>query len=189
MQGASRPLLPKEAPCAHDGEHESPAFVSPEIRVTNRPPKVVSRPGPSPAEGGFRYAVVAEDPDGDAPLRVELDGAPGGMQIGSHSGEIRWRPGADQSGAHRVRVVVDDLRGGRVVHAFDVEVAGEDGNKATWQVEAGWPASLIDVGRSLRTAGMTLPLKMSAEWAYRPDMEMPRLECDPQIARRFLDEP
>lgn len=70
---------------------------------------------------------------------------------------------------------------------IDVEVAGEDGNKSTWQVEAGWPASLIDIGwskdtlkigdrvevtgnpannpahrilmgRSLRTAGMTLPL-------------------------------
>ena len=60
----------------------------------------------------------------DAPLRFELETAPQGMRIGAQSGEIRWTPAVDQTGLHPVRVVVDDLKGGRVSHAFEVEVGG-----------------------------------------------------------------
>lgn len=107
---------------ADDGNDRSEPFVSPEIRVTNRPPKVVSRPAASPSGGAFRYAVEAEDPDGDAPLRFSLEEAPSGMTIAAHSGEIRWLPREGQSGRHRVRVVVDDMAGGRASHTFDVDV-------------------------------------------------------------------
>jgi hypothetical protein len=109
---------------ASDGESLSEPFHSPDIRITNRPPRVVSRPGASSSGGGFAYTVVAEDPDGDTPLRFELEDAPEGMQIGAHDGEIHWTPRPDQAGRHQIRVVVDDLRGGRVSHVFDVDVGG-----------------------------------------------------------------
>lgn len=108
---------------ANDGEDESEPFESPEIRVINRPPHVVSKPGPS-SGGGFAYEVVAEDPDGDAPLHFELEDAPAGMTIGAHSGRIHWQPRTGQAGQHEIRVIVDDLRGGRVAHVFDVDVGG-----------------------------------------------------------------
>jgi len=107
---------------ASDGESLSEPFHSPDIRITNRPPKVVSRPGTSSPGKGFAYTVVAEDPDGDTPLRFELEDAPDGMEIEAHSGKIHWTPREGQAGRHQIRVVVDDLRGGRVSHVFDVEV-------------------------------------------------------------------
>lgn len=110
---------------ASDGDGSSEPFRSTGIRVTNRPPRVVSRPGARSTSSGFRYRVVAEDPDGDAPLRFELEQAPEGMEIGANSGEIRWLPRPDQGGRHRVRVVVDDRMGGRASHAFDVDVGGD----------------------------------------------------------------
>jgi hypothetical protein len=109
---------------ADDGDDLSEPFRSPEIRVTNRPPTVVSRPGPSRAGQAFTYRVVAEDPDGDTPLRFLLEGAPDGMKIGGHDVEVRWQPRPDQAGVHEVRVVVDDMKGGRVAHVFEVSVGG-----------------------------------------------------------------
>lgn len=32
------------------------------------------------------------------------------------------------------------------------------------------------------------PLSITTEWAYRPELEIPELECDPEVAERFLDE-
>lgn len=107
---------------ADDGTDLSDAFASPPIRVVNRPPRVVSQPGPSTPGEAFHYVVRAEDPDGDAPLHFELEEAPRGMKIDASTGEILWTPGPDQAGTHPVKVVVDDNNGGRVAHAFDVQV-------------------------------------------------------------------
>jgi hypothetical protein len=109
---------------ASDGTHESEPLESPPIRVVNRPPRVVSRPGASIPEVGFRYLVQAEDPDGDDSLRFELDLAPDGMQIDAVSGEVTWKPRSGQAGTHPVRIVVDDQKGGRIAHAFEVQVGG-----------------------------------------------------------------
>lgn len=109
---------------AHDGKGAGEALASPPIQVVNLPPRVVSRPGPSAPHQGFRYQVEAEDPDGDGPLRFELEDAPDGMQIDAASGEVTWTPWPDQGGTHRVRVVVDDQHGGRIEHAFEVAVGG-----------------------------------------------------------------
>lgn len=35
---------------------------------------------------------------------------------------------------------------------------------------------------------LTEPFTQSADWAFRPDIEIPRLECDSGIARRFLED-
>ncbi|MFQ5416289.1 MAG: hypothetical protein ACE5FL_04475 [Myxococcota bacterium] len=109
---------------AGDGNASGEALASPPLEIVNRAPRVTSRPGPSALGGGFFYRVTAEDPDGDEPLRFELDGAPAGMVIGPISGEITWRPAPSQAGRHTVRVIIDDLKGGRVAHAFEVDVAG-----------------------------------------------------------------
>jgi hypothetical protein len=113
---------------ASDGAEDSVPLVSPEIRIVNSPPQVSSRPAPASAGSGFRYRVEATDPDGDAPLGFELEQAPSGMKIGAN-GEISWMPSAEQSGVHRIRVVVDDRNGGRTSHAFEVRV-GEVGPPA-----------------------------------------------------------
>jgi hypothetical protein len=35
---------------------------------------------------------------------------------------------------------------------------------------------------------LKLPITGSVDWAFRPDIELPRLPCDPENARRFLEE-
>lgn len=105
-----------------DGRDEGEPFLSPDVRVANRPPAFVSTPVRSFPGGEFSYTVKAQDPDGDSPLRYELDEAPEGMEIGTHSGKVTWRPAPGQTGTHRIRVIVDDDHGGRVAHAFDLAV-------------------------------------------------------------------
>jgi hypothetical protein len=109
---------------AHDGFDTSEPLFAPEFQVVNRPPRVVSTPSRSLPGGGFHYRVEAEDPDGDKQLRFELEDPPVGMKIGALSGEIDWRPNQDQTGHYTVRVIVNDLKGGRIAHAFDLNVAG-----------------------------------------------------------------
>ena len=113
---------------AEDAFSEGESMLSPELRVMNRPPQVVSRPAAAVA-GRFRYQIDVTDPDGDT-IVYELEDAPDGMQIQPGSGEIAWRPAADQHGQHTVRVVVDDLRGGRIAHDFQLEVAGPPAARA-----------------------------------------------------------
>ena len=109
---------------AHDGSADSEPLTSPEITITNLPPVVTSYPKGSARDRGFRYQLVAEDPDGDASLRFELADAPDGMEIDADSGEVTWTPRPEQAGTHVVHVVVDDGNGGRVDHAFEVAVGG-----------------------------------------------------------------
>ena len=109
---------------AYDGHDVSEPLAAPEFQVVNRPPRVVSTPGRSLPGGGFHYRVEAEDPDGDRQLRFELEDPPAGMKIGAVSGEIDWRPTHDQTGHYTVRVIVNDLKGGRIAHSFDLNVAG-----------------------------------------------------------------
>jgi len=109
---------------ADDGHDVSEPLAAPEFQVVNRPPRVVSVPSGSLPGGGFHYRVEAEDPDGDSQLRFELEDPPPGMKIDAASGEIDWRPSDDQTGHYTVRVIVNDLKGGRITHAFDLNVAG-----------------------------------------------------------------
>jgi hypothetical protein len=107
-----------------DGSDEGNSLSSPPITVVNRPPQIVSQPGAINSTNGFRDQVEAEDPDGDAPLLFVLEDAPTGMEIDIASRMISWNPGPDQSGTHRVRVLVDDQKGGLVAHTFEIRVAG-----------------------------------------------------------------
>lgn len=111
---------------ATDGYARSNELVSEPIRVENSPPKIVSSPANLGADGVYRYAVKAEDPDGDRRLRFRLDEAPPGMTIDPISGTLTWTPGADAIGAHTVTVVVDDLQGGVGSQRFSVVIAEEE---------------------------------------------------------------
>ena len=103
---------------ADDGYAKSEPFPSPPLRVVNRPPHVLSRPGSS-ERGRFHYRVEVDDPDGDSVL-YSLSEAPEGMQIDSESGVIEWTLPTRQAGPYAVRVLVDDQRGGKVAHSFNL---------------------------------------------------------------------
>jgi hypothetical protein len=125
---------------ASDGTDTGSSWISPELVVGNTPPEVVSQPTPPGEDGVFRYAVRAEDPDGDRVLRFRLGAAPEGMSVDPRRGLVEWTPSAEQAGRHRVEVVVADAQGGETVHAFDLvadppaatgaDAAQADGNAA-----------------------------------------------------------
>jgi hypothetical protein len=105
-----------------DEDDESEVFETPLYTIANSPPRVDSQPGEASTDGTFRYQVQATDPDGDRHLQFHLENEPEGMKVDSTRGSISWTPGPDQSGSHQVSVIVDDLRGGRTRHTFEVNV-------------------------------------------------------------------
>jgi hypothetical protein len=122
---------------ASDGESESTPLESAIMRVGNSPPEILSTPPPMDPSGVFRYRVQASDRDGDRGLLYQLGEAPEGMAIDSGSGELSWTPARDQTGRHKVEIVVDDRRGGHTTQIFHVSVAVSE---ATQEQEPG-PAS------------------------------------------------
>jgi hypothetical protein len=90
--------------------------------VANAAPAITSQPPASMAGGVYRYMVEATDPEGDAPLRYELLQSPDGMRIDPYSGELQWRPSANQAGKHTVEIAVSDNRGGRSTQLFDLPI-------------------------------------------------------------------
>lgn len=110
-----------------DEDDESEPTETPLLTIANSPPRVVSRPGEPSRDGVFRYQVEASDPDGDRNLQFHLEGAPPGMTIDHLRGAVVWAPGSDQAGHYQVAVIVDDLRGGKTRHVFEVDVAPPPG--------------------------------------------------------------
>ena len=102
------------------GDEEGSTVRSPELRIANSPPKIVSQPGGAMADGSFRYEVKAVDPDGDTALRFRLDHGPDGMTIDPILGVITWRPKDAQVGHHDAEVVVSDGRGGESHQKFEL---------------------------------------------------------------------
>jgi len=112
---------------ATDGNNESRPEESADIIVGSAHPEIVSAPPGMTEEGVFRYAVEARDPDGDRNLRYRLAEAPEGMKIDEVLGEVEWRPAPDQSGLHKVSIVVRDSSRLETTQSFEVTVtkAGE----------------------------------------------------------------
>ncbi|MBI4904345.1 MAG: M36 family metallopeptidase [Acidobacteria bacterium] len=85
----------------------------------NRAPQLTAQPAPV---GGFRhtlsYRVEASDPDGD-PVRFQLLEGPDGMTVDPETGDVLWEAGFV---GKPVRIAITDGRGGRLVHAFDLQV-------------------------------------------------------------------
>jgi hypothetical protein len=105
---------------ASDGRVSSGPARSGEVEVGNSPPTIVSVPPRVDARGQFRYAIRAEDPDGDRRFRFSLRQAPKGMQIDDVSGIVRWEPNADQAGRHAVEIVVTDEGGAESSQSFSL---------------------------------------------------------------------
>jgi hypothetical protein len=111
---------------AHDGEESSEPLRSAPFTVVNAPPQITSTPGAFDEDGTFRYAILADDPDGDHILRYQLVEGPDGMEIDVVSGELTWTPTPDQAGSHPVTVEVGDRKGGVTAQSFDIRVEFEE---------------------------------------------------------------
>ncbi|MEN8183430.1 MAG: hypothetical protein ABFS46_12945, partial [Myxococcota bacterium] len=105
---------------ATDGDVRSEALVSPTVRVANGAPRIVSSPPGGLADGEFVYQLEAEDPDGDRTLRFRLLEGPPGMRVDPVLGEVRWKPSADQVGAHPVDLAVADPQGASTAQRFEI---------------------------------------------------------------------
>lgn len=81
------------------------------VSKPNHPPQIVSTPVLSASVGSvYQYQVIATDIDGDALTYSLLEGPPG-LSI-AKSGKISWAVLLTATGSNRVRVRVDDNRGG-----------------------------------------------------------------------------
>jgi len=90
--------------------------------VGNQPPSIVSTPIHSAKVGReYRYALIAQDPNGDT-LTYSLTTAPSGMTIAAN-GAIAWTPGT--TGAFPVRVRVADAQAW-VEQAWTITVLAAD---------------------------------------------------------------
>lgn len=127
---------------ANDGDADSNAIESPELKVANASPVIRSSPPPFEGDGSYRYTVEVVDPDGDRSLRYRLAHGPDGMTIDAVGGVIQWKPTAKSTGKHTVEVVVDDLQGGSVSQIFELTVALKDVPAA--DAKAAPPASASD---------------------------------------------
>ena len=86
---------------------------------------VISQPGAPGPDGVFRYRVSAEDFDRDRPLRFSLEDGPEGMTVDGRRGLVEWTPNAEQSGRHRIEIVVHDSQGASGRQIFEL-VVGDD---------------------------------------------------------------
>jgi len=94
------------------------------VRAANNAPAITSQPPTTGTPGrGYRYDVLANDPDGE-PLTYQLLAAPAGMLIDG-VGRIFWVPTAAQLGDNAVQVRVSDPRGGEAIQQFNVTVAAD----------------------------------------------------------------
>jgi hypothetical protein len=107
---------------ASDGVAESEPIRSQRFEVANAPPRITSSPGGFDREGGFRYPLVAEDPDDGRHLRYHLREGPAGMRISTGSGLVTWKPRQHQAGSHSVVLEVEDMLGAKATQSFVLQV-------------------------------------------------------------------
>jgi hypothetical protein len=140
----------------------------------NRPPQIVSSPGPLTGTGQtYIYNVRALDPDGDK-LTYELLRGPAGMAIDAVTGRLSWTPAADPKTATGVIIQVRDEAGAAEVQAFELggSVPGTQPN-LTGAPVGGYP-SLFE----RRTLVYTNAVRMAPQ-QYR-DKYMPGSTPDPR---------
>lgn len=90
-----------------DDEQEGQAVNSLAAVIQNRPPAITSFPPAGLDNGRFRYAVTAEDPDGDK-LTYALEQPPDGMTVDAATGVVEWDASAVAAGDFQVRLTVSD---------------------------------------------------------------------------------
>ncbi len=105
-----------------DGSGEGKEVFSPVMPIANSPPKITSLPHSAIQQGYYRYTVTAADPEGD-PVSFALATAPPGMTIDPNTGRIDWPIPPEAKGSYRVKVVVQDDRGGWAFQEFDLSLS------------------------------------------------------------------
>jgi RHS repeat-associated protein len=120
------------------------------VAEPNSAPVITSTP-PGPASVGlpYRYAVRAQDADGD-PITFLLTVAPDGMAIDATTGVLTWRPTAAQLGTNNVTVVVRDGLGGEATQSFALGVVDGAPNRAP--TISSQPRTSIRAGTTYRYA-------------------------------------
>jgi hypothetical protein len=111
---------------ASDGELEGEPFELPEVEIANAAPWIVSQPGAPGSDGVFHYRVSAEDFDRHRPFRFSLEDGPEGMTVDERRGLVEWTPNAEQSGRHRIEIVVHDSQGASGRQIFELVVGDDD---------------------------------------------------------------
>ncbi|MEW6246808.1 MAG: cadherin repeat domain-containing protein [Nitrospirota bacterium] len=105
-----------------DGGGEGKEVFSPTMTIANSPPKITSVPHSIIQQGHYLYTVTAVDPEGD-PVSFSLPTAPPGMTIDQKTGRVDWRIPPESKGSYRVKVVVQDDRGGWAFQEFDLSLS------------------------------------------------------------------
>lgn len=96
------------------------------LTVANHPSNDAPQFTTQPPSGGlvgkpYFYDANAFDPEGDT-LRFELLSSPDGMTIDARSGIVDWKPKANQTGFHPIRLRVSDMRGGSATQSGTIDV-------------------------------------------------------------------
>lgn len=106
---------------AQDQKSAGKSVKSGMLLASNSPPTITSTPAVPTAGTQFDYRVKAVDPEGDQ-LIYRLETAPAGMVIDEETGHICWPLAQASTGTHHVRVVVEDVGGGRAFQEFDINI-------------------------------------------------------------------
>ncbi len=96
----------------YNGKNEGVWKAEGEITIPNSPPKITSEPEAKMEGGKFRYAIKAEDPDGDL-IDFTLKDAPKGMSIDPKTGLITWDFDEKAAGEYKLEVIVSDPEGAK----------------------------------------------------------------------------
>jgi hypothetical protein len=96
--------------------------------ILNSAPKIVSDPPERAEKGVYRYAVQAEDPDGD-PLRFSLQGQPpAGMEVDSETGVVQWQVVVhERPVTYKFEVVAQDPAGAMSIQEITMGAAPPSG--------------------------------------------------------------
>jgi hypothetical protein len=92
------------------------------ITIGNTPPRIVSVPTTTLDKGQFAYQVKVQDAGPDA-MTFSLESAPAGMTIDERNGLVTWQVPPDQTGVHKVRILVTDSQGAASFQEFEINVA------------------------------------------------------------------
>jgi hypothetical protein len=105
-----------------DGTDYGEPFQSGAVAVPNASPDIVSTPPVNFKSRVYQYHVKAEDVDNDS-LTYVLETAPDGMVINNGTGEIVWPIGAEQSGVHKVKIVVLDETQAKAFQEYTITIS------------------------------------------------------------------
>lgn len=87
------------------------------VFVTNQSPEITSLPPTEAEEGKYVYQVIAKDPDGDV-LSYRLEEAPPEMTLNPTSGLLEWNLTVPPAENVKVKIQVDDAKGGKSIQQF-----------------------------------------------------------------------